>query len=224
MTRVASPPTEDEVLEALAGVLDPELDESLVELGFVARVDVGAGRVRVELRLPTYWCAPNFSWLMAADVRSALAGRPGVEEVEVVLTDHHAGALISAGVTRGQGFEETFPDHAEGGVEDLRALFRRKAFLVRQERLLRSLGNVAGDLRLGDLAASPEARAYVEIREELGLDCSPDAPVVCDAAGRPVADVRAHRRRTALMEVSMEGNAHFCRSLLSTRYGEDARG
>jgi len=30
----------DEVREAIAGVRDPELDESLVELGFVAGVDV----------------------------------------------------------------------------------------------------------------------------------------------------------------------------------------
>jgi metal-sulfur cluster biosynthetic enzyme len=224
MTEAASPPTEDEVLGALAGVLDPELDESLVELGFVARVGVDGGRVRVELRLPTYWCAPNFSWLMAADVRSALVGRPGVEDVEVVLTDHHAGAEISAGVTEGRGFEETFPAEASGGVEELRALFRRKAFLVRQERLLRSLPGPVADVRLGDLPPSSEARNYMAIREELGLDCSPGAPVVCDAAGRPVADVRAHRRRTGVMEVSMEGNGHFCRSLLSTRYGEDTRG
>jgi len=38
----------------LERVLDPELGESIVRLGFVQRVEQEGQRVRVVLRLPTY--------------------------------------------------------------------------------------------------------------------------------------------------------------------------
>jgi metal-sulfur cluster biosynthetic enzyme len=51
----------DGVLSALRDVYDPELDESLVDLQFVDDVRVQDGQVEVVLRLPTFWCAPNFA-------------------------------------------------------------------------------------------------------------------------------------------------------------------
>ena len=45
--------TVPEVLDALAGVRDPELDQDLVELGFVTDVAVDGADVAVRLRLPT---------------------------------------------------------------------------------------------------------------------------------------------------------------------------
>ena len=54
---------------ALAAVLDPELDRPITDLGFVRAVSVGAdGSVEARLRLPTYFCAPNFAWLMVSVV------------------------------------------------------------------------------------------------------------------------------------------------------------
>ncbi|MET0713194.1 MAG: iron-sulfur cluster assembly protein, partial [Jiangellaceae bacterium] len=59
---------EREVLEALGTVRDPELDEPVTSLGFVTSCTVSAdGVADVRLRLPTYFCAPNFAWLMVAD-------------------------------------------------------------------------------------------------------------------------------------------------------------
>lgn len=221
--------SEAEVHGALAGVLDPELDEPIVELGFVRRVDVedaGAGRarVRVELRLPTYWCAPNFSWLMAEDVREALLRDPRVAEADVALADHHAGAEITSGVSSGRAFGEVFGEAPDGRLAGLRELFRRKALLARQERALRTLGRTDGELarlHVGDLPDTEDMRAYLTVRSELGLDCSPQAPALIDAAGRPVRGERVpgHLRRARLMRVSTEGNAAFCRGLLRTRYG-----
>ena len=50
------------VWAALGTVLDPELDEPLTDLGFVQRCQVYAnGHTVVRLRLPTYFCAPNWS-------------------------------------------------------------------------------------------------------------------------------------------------------------------
>ena len=73
------------VLDALRQVNDPELDESIVELGFVDHVDVRDDAVEVVLRLPTFMCAPNFAFLMAADARAAALGVPGVRDVKVNL-------------------------------------------------------------------------------------------------------------------------------------------
>ena len=74
--------TPDLVLAALAGVRDPELDRPITDLGFVSDVIVGScargSCVRVELRLPTYFCAPNFAWLMVADAHDAVSALPGV--------------------------------------------------------------------------------------------------------------------------------------------------
>jgi metal-sulfur cluster biosynthetic enzyme len=233
----SGPVCEEDVLDALGGVVDPELDEPLVELGFVRRVEVedlpSGARVRVELRLPTYWCAPNFSWLMAADVREALLSHPAIAEAEVVLADHHASREISGGVTAGRSFGEVFGSEAPGELAELKHLFRRKAFLVRQEQLVRSLEQAAtsaagrapplGALTIADLPDSQPARAYIAARAELGLDCSPRARVMSDAGGRPVRDLETHLRLARLMRVTMEGNGAMCRGLLATRYEEVAR-
>ncbi|HVV19303.1 MAG TPA: iron-sulfur cluster assembly protein, partial [Pseudonocardiaceae bacterium] len=66
------------VWAALATVRDPELDEPLTDLGFVASCEVSAaGAVAVRLRLPTYFCAPNFAFLMVADAYDAVSAVPG---------------------------------------------------------------------------------------------------------------------------------------------------
>ena len=64
------------VLAALDTVRDPELDTSIVELGFVTACSVDDdGTARVRLRLPTFFCAPNFAFLMVADAYDAVARR-----------------------------------------------------------------------------------------------------------------------------------------------------
>ena len=62
-----------EVWFQLAPVTDPELDESVTELGFVTAVTLDEkGVVQVSFRLPTYWCAANFAFLMADDMARAV--------------------------------------------------------------------------------------------------------------------------------------------------------
>ena len=53
--------SEEQVYAAIADVLDPELDEPLVKLGFIDQVQVTGPDVTVVFKLPTYWCAPNFA-------------------------------------------------------------------------------------------------------------------------------------------------------------------
>ena len=93
------------MLAALATVRDPELDEPITTLGFVASCTVSAGgQAQVRLRLPTYFCAPNFAFLMVADAYDAVTAVPGVSSAEVILDDHFASDAINAGVAARAGF------------------------------------------------------------------------------------------------------------------------
>ena len=81
--------SEAEVLEALSGVRDPELDEPVTSLGFVSRIEREGDAVSVRLRLPTYFCSPNFAYIMAEDAKRALLSLPRVERAEVTLSLIH---------------------------------------------------------------------------------------------------------------------------------------
>lgn len=215
------------LLAALSKVRDPELDEPLTDLGFVSALEEDEGRVTARLRLPTYFCAPNFAYLMVTDAKKALLSIPGVTEVNVVLEDHFASDEINSGVGANESFRATFEGLANDELGDLRALFNRKAFLVRQEKLCREVLGAGGhpedlpSLRLADLPSSPAAERYLERRAELGLDMSPGAPVVVTANGTRVAGTRIeeHLRFARTIRISVEGNAGLCRGLLATRYG-----
>jgi metal-sulfur cluster biosynthetic enzyme len=209
-----------DVLGALEGVRDPELDQSLVELGFVAGVDVDGEPVVVRLRLPTYFCAPNFAFLMVADARAAVEALPGVDRARIELEDHFTADEINAAVSRDAGFVDAFPDHASDELDELRVLFRRKALMARQGRLCEGLaaGAIAA-MRLGDLEGADADRCR-ELRRELGIDAGPDAPAFVTGQGVPVAaaDVPRFLRLARLVSTSLEGNAGLCRGLLTTRY------
>jgi len=219
-------PSVAEVIAALGAVRDPELDDDIVELGFVASVQTAGDAVSVRLRLPTYFCAPNFAYLMAADARDAVSALPGVATVDIALDEHHASDEINAGVAAGANFAQTFEGLADGELDELRTTFRRKAFLARQDRLARGLLAAGRDpqdlaaMRLCDLEPSAEVELYRSRRAELGFDTAPTSALLLDGRGRPatpetVADFLRRGRTTA---VSIEGNAGFCRGLLATRY------
>lgn len=130
---------ERDVWEQIGQVTDPELDRPLSALGFVESVEIHDADVVVNFRLPTYWCAANFAYMMSADLRERVGRVPGVDTVTVRLRDHYAEDEISEGVNAGKAFSETFPGETDGELDELRHTFAVKAFLVRQEQLLRAL-------------------------------------------------------------------------------------
>ena len=137
-------PTHDsrqaEVWACLQGVTDPELDESVTDLNFVTKADVDSkNRVHIEFRLPTYWCAANFSFLMADDMRRAVGALDWVEGVGVVLGEHMYADKINAGLAEGLSFQATFGAEADGSLDELRQTFLVKAFQRRQVALLNHL-------------------------------------------------------------------------------------
>jgi metal-sulfur cluster biosynthetic enzyme len=219
--------THAQVLDALAGVRDPELDEPLTDLGFVDQVTIAGDTVAVRLRLPTYFCAPNFAYLMVDDARAALLALDGVNTVRVRLEDHFASPEINSAVAEERGFGGAFPDETEGGLASLRTLFQRKALTARQGRLCEQLlaaGHELGaiaSMQLAELPRSPDGDRCVELRQALGLPVAQDSPAVVLPKSRRVdaAGLDRYLRIARLMRVSLEGNAGLCRSLLKTRYG-----
>jgi metal-sulfur cluster biosynthetic enzyme len=222
-----------EIWACLQGVLDPELDESVTDLNFVTKADVDSkNRVHIEFRLPTYWCAANFSFLMADDMRRALNALDWVEGVSVVLGEHMYADRINEGLARGLSFQETFGAEADGNLDDLRQTFLVKAFQRRQFALLNHLIGVGHSpetivsLTLAELGCLPVddegeklVRRYLERRAVVG-PLSTDVPAFVDSRGARLktdgfaAYVSGLRR----VGVNAEFNGALCRGLLSVRF------
>lgn len=182
------------VLGALAGVRDPELDEPLTELGFVGAVAIDGADVHVSLRLPTFFCAPSFVYLMVADSHAAVARLPGVDAVTVDVGDHFAGEQIASAVAGHDGFAAAFPGEAAGEPDLLRTRFERKALVARQARIAETLlagGCALDDLRTLTLSRLPpgtDRERCRALREQLGLPSAPHTPAFVRPDGGTLAD------------------------------------
>ena len=171
-----APPGAERVLTALDAVRDPELDEPITSLGFVTSCRLSAaGDAQIRLRLPTYFCAPNFAFLMVADAYDAVTALPGVRRAEIVLEDHFAATAINDGVAARAGFVTTFDGEAVSELDGLRADFLRKAVLAGTDQVCRPLLAAGADparlqqLTLGEVPDSRPLRRLRERRAELGL-------------------------------------------------------
>lgn len=229
---------ECEVWRQLGTVNDPELDDSVTELRFVTGVSVSpAGAVDVTFRLPTYWCAANFAFLMAEDMRQAVASLPWVTEVSVTLGEHMYAETINAGIAAKRSFQTAFGDAADGDLEAVRRTFLVKAFQRRQVALVEHLlaaGHAAeslADLSIADLLGLGTEEApkkliarYLDRREVVGRAESVDLAFV-DEAGRAVSPeaFRTHVRALRRVAVNVEFNGALCRGLLAARFDEPER-
>jgi metal-sulfur cluster biosynthetic enzyme len=218
----------DTAYRALNAVSDPELDEPITTLGFVRSLEVTPeGNVEAHLRLPTSFCSPNFAYLMASDAKDALTQLEWTRRVVVELDDHHDSPIINAGLAADAGYRGTFGHEAEDSLDELRDTFRRKAHTAAMERCLTALiraGHAPQSLASVTLAELPDddaTAALLRRRAALELPTSGDSLVLVDHAGRPPADPDQALRRARSTRISIDGNAHFCRGLLATRYGEE---
>src|SRR5438876_1809740 len=224
----ASSPATGHALMALATVRDPELDEPITTLGFVTSCTVSAdGDAQVRLRLPTYFCAPNFAFLMVADAYDAVSGVPGVRSTEVVLEDHFASDAINGGVAARAGFVASFGGEAVSELHELRADFLRKAVLAGTDQVCRPLlaaGTSPAALLAMTLGEAPASAALDRLRQrraELGLPAGAGAPLLIDpATGERIREEAAplHLRRARSTRISIEANSSICRGMLRHRY------
>ncbi|MFM0715611.1 iron-sulfur cluster assembly protein [Paraburkholderia strydomiana] len=232
-----------EVWARLETVADPELDESVTELGFVSGLEVDGGCVSIGFRLPTYWCAANFAYLMADDMRRSIADLSWVTSVTITLDEHMYATEINRGMAAGLSFQGTFGNDANGDVEDVRRIFQVKAFQRRQEALLTWLlaqGNEPSLLvrwRMAELSAvaitcTDDANAqrliarYCERRFVVGrsvdeADHGGELAFV-DTDGTPLNpdELEAYVRALRRVGINAEFNGALCRGLLAARYGK----
>ncbi|QQK76487.1 iron-sulfur cluster assembly protein [Salicibibacter cibarius] len=222
-----------QVYDCLELVMDPELDQSLLELDFIEDVEINENVVHVIFRLPTYWCSPNFAYIMGEDIRDEILGLKWPKHVQVTLHDHSESEKVSKGVTEGYSFEEMFPDKTDGsGLDELRSIFKRKAFYARQERLLQYLlkKGHSKDLILAitlDSLKSIDDRKleylylnYLDIRKDFKLSQEENSFLITDHTGKSIEKEEfdqhlLHARRSRL---TMDFNGHYCQGLLQTRY------
>jgi metal-sulfur cluster biosynthetic enzyme len=225
---------QERLLAALETVRDPELDEPITSLGFVASCTVSAdGDAEVRLRLPTYFCAPNFAYLMVADAYDVVAALPGVRLATVVLEDHFASDVINDGVAAQAGFVRSFDGEAVAELDQLRASFLRKAVMAGTDQVCRPLLAAGADpaaLLAMTLGEVPPSRALSRLRErraELGLPAGDDAALLIDpvtGAGVSADALPLHLRKAKVTRVSIEANSGICRGMLRHRYDTPGRG
>jgi metal-sulfur cluster biosynthetic enzyme len=222
-----------EIWDRLHHVTDPELDEAVTDLGFVTDVDVDAdSHVRIQFRLPTYWCAANFAFMMADDMRSAAMALPWVRDVSVVLGEHMYADKINRGIADGFSFQKTFGNEATGDLDEVRRTFLLKAFQRRQEALLNQLtarGYAPEQLvtmSLAELQSLPVREddqdlvaRYLERRDIVGR-CDPDAVAFLSAEGGrlQVEGFDVYVKNLRRVRVNAEFNGALCRGLLSARF------
>ncbi|MDQ4118108.1 MAG: iron-sulfur cluster assembly protein, partial [Actinomycetota bacterium] len=193
------------VWSALGTVLDPELDEPITDLDFVETCTVtpdddGTVSVVVGLRLPTFFCAPNFSFLMVADAYDAVTAIPGVSSAKVTLADHHASDEINGGVAAHAGFVKSFEGSVNGEaaaeLDELRRTFLSKAAMAGQDRVAQPLVDAGAGpdelaaMTLGELSGTDADTAELERmrtrRAAIGLPAGDDAPLLLHPDGSRV--------------------------------------
>lgn len=228
-----------EVWSRLDEVFDPELDEPITDLGFVEEVTVEGHAVRVMFRLPTYWCSPNFAFLMAEGIRREVSALPWVETVEVRLEDHLCAEEMNEAVNKGESFATVFAARLGGGdLDEVRDTFAKKAHQRRQETVIRGLrsqglspGEIA-DMTMADLDrvafADPEEALQLEryrrILVEREMPRAPGDHAFPDPDGEPLTTAGFADRMRALrgVRINMEFGTALCRGLKEARYKEHA--
>jgi metal-sulfur cluster biosynthetic enzyme len=232
---------ERDVWTRLDRVNDPELDEPLTDLGFIEAVSVrDGGDVLVCFRLPTYWCSPNFAFLMAEGIRDEVGALPWVTRVGVRLEDHMCADEMNDAVNQGRTFAEALALRPDlGDLTEVREKFDGKAFQRRQEAVLLGLKRAGfkpadvASMTLGKLDLvgfdDPEAARqlprYREVLVRRGLATAPDDHAFPDLEGTPLT-AESHSERMGTLRgvrINMEFGSALCRGLKETRYKEVAQ-
>ncbi len=73
--------TENDILEAVSRVIDPELNRNVVELGFIQEIDIADDYVHLDIQLTTPMC-PKADEIVAM-IKHAAESVEGIREAEV---------------------------------------------------------------------------------------------------------------------------------------------
>jgi metal-sulfur cluster biosynthetic enzyme len=227
-----------EVWKCLDRVMDPELDEPITDMGFVEQVSVdNTADVTVMFRLPTYWCSPNFAFLMAQGIKREVDALPWVNSSNVSLEDHMAAEEMNATVNAGGSFSDAFAELSGG--EDLEALqetFDRKAYQRRQEVVIKALiaeGQSVEDILTTPLAALLEftfddandmrqTERYLDLLQSKRIATKPDDMAFLTYEGTTIKEwgFKTYMDLLRSVRINMEFSGSLCRGLKRSRYKE----
>jgi metal-sulfur cluster biosynthetic enzyme len=239
----------ERVLEALSTVTDPELDEPITDLGFVKDLSVSEdGRVDVDLVTSTFWCSPNFVYMMMEETRDVIVRIPGIREANVTLGGHHDAARINEGINSGRSFTECYGSEASGELGELNRMIRTRALRSRLYSMAAALTRAGVptedllDLSRSDVAVDGESfvvrsrgRAFrvsepAEIQRVAryltfldGLGRTTGSLMIWDLDGNPpeIAEFASALTQGRLAKANFGLNAELCRALLSARMGRE---
>jgi metal-sulfur cluster biosynthetic enzyme len=238
------------VLQALSTVTDPELDEPITDLGFVKDLSVSDdGRVSLDLVTSTFWCSPNFVFMMLEEARDVVSKLPGVREAQVRLGGHHDSARINEAINSHKSFFECYGSEANGNLVELNQMIRTRALRSRLHSMAETLFKYGfspeqlldlshqdmtsdGDsievkspsmtLSISDAEDVKRISRYLRYRERIGPR---DGPlVVWDLDGNPPKreEFRSALREARSSRANFGFNAELCRALLSARLSREA--
>lgn len=222
----------DQVWARLDLVMDPELDEPVTDMGFIEAVSITGATVAIAFRLPTYWCSPNFAFLMAGDIKRQVEVLPWVTRAVVTLQDHMAADAMNHAINTGASFGSVFEDlQPDEDLAALREKFDVKAFQRRQEVVIKALialGFVA-DLLLAmpraTLVATPlpdpeDARQKARYLAILTQKHPASDLAFPTYQGTPIADFTRYLGLLRSVRINMEFSGSLCRGLKASRYHE----
>ncbi|NKB84671.1 hypothetical protein HED51_22560 [Ochrobactrum grignonense] len=216
----------------------PELDEPITSMGFVERAEIlENGTVEVDFRLPTYWCSPNFAFLMLNGIREAMENLSWRPVYRIRLHDHLMADEVNEGISNGKSFTQIVGELANDcNLDELRNTFAGKAFKRRQEAVilgLRERGLRDGEILGLDLAGLDEESCedvematqkhrYRQALLKRYPDLKVDAPVFVTWEGVPILEenLKVYLRELSAIRINMEFNGVLCRGLKNTRYKE----
>ncbi len=218
-------------------VMDPELDEPVTDMGFIEAVSItdsptNAAIVQVSFRLPTYWCSPNFAFLMAGDIKRQIEVLPWVGQAVVTLHDHMAAEEMNRAINSGASFGSVFEDlHPDEDLAALREKFDVKAFQRRQEVVIKALiaqgflptEVVAMPLGLLEGTALNDPEAARQKSRYLAILAQKPASLASGLAfptyqGTAIADYPMYMGLLRSVRINMEFSGSLCRGLKASRY------
>ena len=231
-----------EVWARLDLVMDPELDEPVTDMGFIEAVSVAGpttqyntSTVEVSFRLPTYWCSPNFAFLMAQAIKREIEVLPWVGRAVVTLQDHMAAEEMNGAINSGASFGSVFEDlHPGEDLAELSEKFEQKAFQRRQEVVIKALlaqglaAEFLVDLRLTELQAilfddpedSRQKTRYLTLLLAKGLASDPFDRALPTYQGDAITGegFKTYMALLRSVRINMEFSGSLCRGLKASRY------
>jgi metal-sulfur cluster biosynthetic enzyme len=224
----------NQVWARLDTVMDPELDEPVTDMGFIEAVSVTGPTVLISFRLPTYWCSPNFAFLMAEDIKRQVEVLPWVSRAIVTLHDHMAAEEMNAAINAGATFGSVFDDlHPGEDLSALREKFDIKAFQRRQEVVIKAvvaMGFLPAEVvamprgllavtSLNDPEAARQKTRYMTILHQK-QGANPADLAFPTYQGGPITDLSLYMGLLRSVRINMEFSGSLCRGLKASRYQE----